>query len=89
MKTVVTDSNFDDSDDSYNKNSDACMNKLHYQDSDGPVSFSFLSDLMNDDCMKLNPEEAAMLNLLNSNAGYSNVFSFASGWGVSDMMRCC
>ena len=69
MKTGVTNSDFDDSEDSYNKNSDACMNN---------VPDSFLSDLMNDDCMKLNPEEAAILNLLSSNAGVSDVFPFTS-----------
>ena len=67
MKTIVPNSDLDDFEDSFNKNSDACMNK---------VPDSFLSDSMNDDCMKLNPEEAAILNLLNSNAGFSEVFSF-------------
>ena len=69
MKTGVTSRDSDDSEGSCNKNSEACMNN----DPD-----SFLSGLMNDDCMKLNPEEAAILILLNSNAGYSDVFSFTS-----------
>ena len=72
MKTAVTDSDFDDPEDSYSKNSDACMNNMHSLDIDSPDSF--LSDLMNDDCMKLNPEEATVLNLLNYNASQSDAF---------------
>ena len=52
------------------------MNNLHYRDIDSPDSFP--SDLMNDDCMKLNPDGVAILSLLNSNASYPDVFYFSS-----------
>ena len=46
MRTASTDSDFDDSEDSYIRNSDARMTNWHFRDVDFPDSFC--SSLMND-----------------------------------------
>ena len=82
--TVLTDSGYDYSEDSYTRNADAYMANWYNRDEYRSVVLGeedcerIRSDFLNDDCMKLDEEEQAFFNLPNSNACCSDSLSFPS-----------
>ena len=74
VRTALSDSDFDGSEDSYTRNADACMANWHNRDENVPLPTVLSkeecalihSDLLNDDCMKFNEEELALFTNLSA-----------------------